>query len=91
MTLSSTISTATQKCNTGFLQKIFNRFSYRLSHRNFNNQSSRFSSSLNRSSKAFTLIEILIYTAIFSVVAAGIIGVAWNVTRIHTSQIAEMK
>lgn len=72
-----------------FFTKIFNRFSYRLSHRNFNNQSSRFSSSLNRSSKAFTLIEILIYTAIFSVVAAGIIGVAWNVTRIHTSQIAE--
>jgi len=72
-----------------FFSKIFNRFSYWFSHRNFNNQSSRFSSSLNRSSKAFTLIEILIYTAIFSVVAAGIIGVAWNVTRIHTSQIAE--
>ncbi|HON22097.1 MAG TPA: prepilin-type N-terminal cleavage/methylation domain-containing protein, partial [Candidatus Paceibacterota bacterium] len=74
----------------GFFLKFFNRFSHWFSHRNFNNQSSRFSSSFNnRSSKAFTLIEILIYTAIFSVVAAGIIGVAWNVTRIHTSQIAE--
>ncbi|MCX8015963.1 MAG: prepilin-type N-terminal cleavage/methylation domain-containing protein [Patescibacteria group bacterium] len=40
------------------------------------------------SSKAFTLIEILIYTAIFGVVAAGIIGVAWNITRLHTTQIA---
>lgn len=36
----------------------------------------------------FTLIEILIYTAIFGVVAAGIIGVAWNITRLHTTQIA---
>jgi len=38
--------------------------------------------------KAFTLIEVLIYTAIFSVVAAGIMGVAWNITRLHTTQIA---
>jgi len=43
----------------------------------------------NKKNKAFTLIEILIYTAIFSVVAAGIMGVTWNITRIHDTQIAE--
>lgn len=43
----------------------------------------------NKNNKAFTLIEILIYTAIFSVVAAGIMGVTWNITKIHDTQIAQ--
>ena len=50
-----------------------------------------FNKNKNQKNKAFTLIEILIYTAIFSVVAAGIMGVTWNITRIHDTQIAKVE
>ncbi|MDP2855981.1 MAG: prepilin-type N-terminal cleavage/methylation domain-containing protein, partial [bacterium] len=38
--------------------------------------------------KGQTLMEILIYVAIFGTVAASLIGIVWNVTKIHTYQIA---
>lgn len=39
-------------------------------------------------SLGFSLIEVLVYVAIFGTVSAGIMGVVWNVTKVHTQQIA---
>lgn len=38
--------------------------------------------------KGQTLMEILIYVAIFGTVAASLVGIVWNVTKIHSYQLA---
>ena len=38
--------------------------------------------------KGQTLVEVLIYIAIFGTVATSLIGIVWNVTKIHSYQVA---
>ena len=42
----------------------------------------------NKNSRGFSLMETLIYVAIFGTVASALMGIVWNITKIHSHQLA---